>query len=72
MTLDQIATAEDVRRLEAKLDELRAMLEQPAPEWLTITEAAARLGCSADTIRRRIKSGELEARGAGKLRQVKV
>jgi excisionase family DNA binding protein len=30
-------------------------------KWLTISEAAHRAGVSSDTIRRRVKSGELRA-----------
>ena len=38
------------------------MTEDHAPgEWLTVTEAAARLGVSEKTLRKRIKSGQIEA-----------
>lgn len=44
----------------------------PAPEWVSIQKAADFAGVSKDTIRRRIVDGSMEARGTGKLRQVKV
>ncbi|RMF12095.1 MAG: DNA-binding protein [Alphaproteobacteria bacterium] len=44
----------------------------PQPEWVTIPEAARQLGVSPDTIRRRIRTGELKARGRGKTRQVRL
>jgi DNA polymerase III subunit gamma/tau len=34
----------------------------PGDGWLTLTEAATLLGLSVDTVRRRVKRGELEAR----------
>jgi excisionase family DNA binding protein len=34
----------------------------PGEGWLTLTEAATLLGLSVDTVRRRVKRGELEAR----------
>lgn len=62
--------------LKADIAELKAMLRhsqiQPAPEWASISEAARILGCSADTIRRRVASGEMEAQGAGKARRVRL
>lgn len=36
-------------------------ITDPADDLLTITEAATRLRCSMQTVRRRIKSGELDA-----------
>jgi hypothetical protein len=33
--------------------------------WLPLPEAAAALGCSVDTVRRRIKRGQVDARMAG-------
>jgi hypothetical protein len=36
----------------------------PATNWLTIAEAAAALGVSVDTVRRRLKRGELRAEQA--------
>lgn len=35
--------------------------QPPSPTWLTIAEAAAALGVSVDTVRRRLKRGELVA-----------
>lgn len=62
--------------LRADLAEVKRLLErssvQPLPEWVNISEAAARQGCSASTIRRMIDRGELEAKGAGKARKVRV
>lgn len=40
------------------------MSAQPAPD-LTVEEAAAKLGCDASTIRRRVRAGELAARRVG-------
>ncbi len=37
------------------------MNEQAAEEWLTVSQAAARLKCSDKSIRRKIERGELEA-----------
>jgi excisionase family DNA binding protein len=34
---------------------------QPAPEWLSLQQAAAMYGVSVDTLRRRIASGKLRA-----------
>lgn len=62
--------------IEAKLDSLTAALRGatviPEPEWLTVKQAAAKLGCSTSTIQRRIADGTLTAKGAGKLKRVKV
>lgn len=54
------------------LAELKGSKIEPRPEWMSIAEAARHLGCSPDTVRRRINNGELEAKGRGKLRRVKV
>jgi excisionase family DNA binding protein len=71
-----IATAEDIERVEAKLDRLTAMIEgatvSPAPEWVSMSEAARRKGVHRSTIDRWIKEQRLQARGAGKLREVRV
>ena len=40
--------------------------------WVSIRETAAALGVSPDTVRRRIRAGQLEARKAGGRWQVKV
>jgi len=78
MTDQPTLIAVDAAALEAVTAELRALraevaaLREPPNEWLTIQQAAARLECSADTIRRRIASGEIEARGSGKTRRVRL
>lgn len=68
--------AEALGRIEAVLAEIKALLSRatvtPAPEWVGISEAAAMRGCSASTIRRMIDRGELEAKGAGKARRVRL
>lgn len=65
-----------LKRVENSLGDLHSRLDGatviPAPEWLTISEAAARLGVDRSTVHRRIASGTLEAKGNGKLRRVKV
>ncbi|WP_337248447.1 hypothetical protein [Rhodovulum sulfidophilum] len=35
-------------------------------------EAAARLGCTASTIRRKIAAGQIEARGSGRARMARL
>ena len=63
-------------RLEKRMEAMQRLLERstviPRPEWVSISEAAAFKKCSASTIRRMIDAGELEARGAGKARRVKL
>jgi excisionase family DNA binding protein len=56
-------------RIEAKID---GATITPAPVWCGITDAARRLGVSPSTIRRKAAMGELEARGTGKTRQVRL
>lgn len=63
------ALTAEVRALRQAID--RATIK-PQPEWLSISKAAAALGVSTATVRRRIESGELQARGSGKMRVVKV
>ena len=41
-------------------------------EWLAISEAARILCCDPSTIRRKIASGELRAKGNGKSRRVRL
>ena len=76
MNANDIATRADLARVEAKQDRIIAMLEavQIAPRgvWKTYTEAAAMLGVSVSTIARRVRDGELQAEGRGKLRRVLV
>ena len=68
--------ADALARVEAKLDSLLQMLERskitPTPDWVSISEAARINEVSATTIRRWIDLGQIEARGAGKARRVKI
>lgn len=65
-----------IDRLEAQIDKLLRIVERstvtPAPEWVSVSEAARIEGCSATTIRRMVDAGKLEARGAGKARRVRL
>jgi len=64
-------------RMEARLERLEAMLSRvtvaPAPEWVSICEAARIERVSDETIRRWIREGKIESNGkAGKARKVKL
>lgn len=45
---------------------------QMEPQWLSVPDAARACSVSVYTIRRRVRAGEIEARGSGKLLRVKV
>lgn len=68
--------AERLERLERHIMMLTERLEGAtvtlASDWCTVPEAAKRLGVSTATIRRKAASGEMQARGSGKTRQVKI
>ncbi len=76
MSPDQIATKADVEAVMKTLSELKQLLANVAisqpDEWMTIAQAAAHLGCSESTIRRKIDAGEFVAKGTGKSRRVKL
>ena len=65
-----------LHRMEKSVGDLHARLDGatvvPAPQWLTVTDAAKALGVDRSTVHRRIANGTLQARGEGKLRRVKV
>lgn len=63
------ALAAEVRQMR---EELRGARIHPAPQWLSISDAAKALNVHRATITRKIDTGELEARGSGKLRRVKI
>lgn len=71
----EIPTREDFARLEAKVEMMIAKIDgatiTPAPDWVSVSEAARRDGVSTDTIYRQIKAGERESRGSGKSRKVR-
>ncbi|SEB96926.1 hypothetical protein SAMN05519105_1682 [Rhodobacter sp. 24-YEA-8] len=60
------------RKLDAPTEALRSSTVIPAPEWCPITEAAKRKGVSTTTIGRKIALGLIEARGNGKLKEVRI
>ena len=74
MTLDAAireAVAEAVAPLAREIAALRDKVSPPR-EWVTIQEAAEMNGVTTATIRNWIKAGQLEAKGRGKARRVKV
>jgi hypothetical protein len=75
MTFALISTA-DLADLLADIAALKAALDRatviPAPEWVSVAEAQRLLDCSEATVRRKIADGSLEAKGAGKLKRVRV
>ncbi|WP_243612965.1 helix-turn-helix transcriptional regulator [Shimia aestuarii] len=77
MSKTLIAVDEDrLDRIEAQQKAILAALQgarvQPAPEWVSITEAKAILGVSKSTIYRKIEDGEIEVKGRGKTRKVRI
>lgn len=70
----QIATKEDVNALMGELRAITARLDElaPPPEWLSVDAYAAKRGVSVATVYRWIRSGQVQARGAGKLREVRT
>lgn len=63
---DVVAAIENLvdRRVAAALAELPA--DDDGARWLTLDQAAERLGCSADAVRMRIKRGRLQHRRSGR------
>lgn len=66
----------EIAEIRAELRAVRVLLEQaivaPKPEWLSVREAGEILGVSRSTIDRKIRKGELQARGSGRTRMVRV
>jgi excisionase family DNA binding protein len=64
---DLIAALEELvdERVEERLAEHGNGAPDRGPRWLTLTQAAERLGCSPDAIRMRAKRGRLEVRRHG-------
>ncbi len=67
---------EDFAALRSEIRALRNQINgaiiTPRAEWISIAEAAKAKGVNRSTIHRWIASGKLEARGSGRLRQVKT
>lgn len=71
-----LVPTEWLKRIEGRIGELDAKIEgatiTPAPEWLTISEAARKMEVDRTTIHRWADTGRIEVRGSGKTRRVKV
>lgn len=71
-----VATQSEFDALRDEMRAIRQMLEgatiTPPPEWVGIHEAAKHFGVHPSTIHRKIDKGEIQARGAGKTREVKI
>ncbi len=52
--------------VQARVEQTLAEREQQGRAWLTLTEAAERLGCTPDAVRMRINRGRLEHRRHGR------
>jgi len=52
--------------VQARVDQALAQRERQSRAWLTLREAAERLGCTPDAVRMRIKRGRLEHRHHGR------
>jgi excisionase family DNA binding protein len=52
--------------VQARVDETLIQRGQQDRSWLTLREAAERLGCSADAVRMRINRGRLDHRRQGR------
>jgi excisionase family DNA binding protein len=50
----------------SRVEQALAEQVQPGRVWLTLSEAAGRLGCSPDAVRMRIHRGRLEHRRHGR------
>jgi excisionase family DNA binding protein len=63
----QLATHPRIEALvEARVQQALAGREQRARVWLTLAEAAERLGCTPDAVRMRINRGRLDSRRHGR------
>lgn len=71
-----LVPVERLDRMERLIMDLAARLDgatvTPAPEWLTIGQAADKLGVDRSTVHRRIAGGSLQAKGDGRLRRVLI
>ena len=65
---DVVAALESLvdRRVAEALGAVREETGSGAARWLTLDQAAERLGCSADAVRMRVKRGRLEHRRQGR------
>jgi excisionase family DNA binding protein len=64
---DQLATHPRFEALvQSRVEEALATREQRGRVWLTLAEAAERLGCTPDAVRMRINRGRLEHRRHGR------
>lgn len=77
MSPSEIATKDDIARVETMLAEVMRRLDAATVTrddsgWMTRKDAASHYGVSLSTIDRKIDRGEIEARGSGKTREVRV
>ena len=66
LTFSDLATKEDLQKLEKKLDELLSLLKnEHNKKWFKSDEAMKILGLSYNTLTRLRESGEIESRKMG-------
>jgi excisionase family DNA binding protein len=70
--LDGVFAPEVVAAIERLVDERVAAAlaarapATPSPRWLTVEQAAERLGCSRDAVRMRVRRGRLDSKRSGR------
>ena len=63
----QLATHPRIEALvEARVQQALAEKDRPGRVWLTLAEAAERLGCTPDAVRMRVNRGRLDSRRHGR------
>ncbi|MDK3017600.1 helix-turn-helix domain-containing protein [Pseudodonghicola flavimaris] len=72
IAVDANALGQVLKRLDTLETLIRDVKLVAREEWVSIQEAARLLQCDPSTIRRKINSGELQAKGSGKSRRVRL
>lgn len=74
MSIEAMIEQAVARAVEPLVREVQTLREKIAPqkEWVSIKEAARIKSVSQDTIRRHIAAGRIEARGTGKMKEVRL
>lgn len=72
IAVDAEALAALIAKVDSLTDEVRKARIAPEPQWLTVPAYAEKIGRSVDTVMRKVRAGELEARHVGGVRMIRV